>query len=60
MPLLIEQYISGKQPVPGQWIYSEIANWMKAIVADYVYRPLLDYLRGIAHNFNLQYIIIGF
>lgn len=52
--MTIEQYIAGQQPAPGRRIYRDTAARIKAIVADYVNRPLLDYLRGIAHNLNLQ------
>jgi hypothetical protein len=52
--LTIEQYISGHQPPPVRRVYRDTAARIKAIVAEYVDRPLLDYLRGIAHNLNLQ------
>jgi hypothetical protein len=46
--LKVEQYIAGKR------IYRDTAEKIKEIVEDYGQRPLLDYLKGIAQNFNLQ------
>ncbi|XP_072400820.1 uncharacterized protein [Diabrotica undecimpunctata] len=51
--LKIEQYISGNVP-PRKRKYQDTANRIRAIVADYADRPTLEYLRGIAHNFQLQ------
>ena len=50
----IEQYIAGQQPNAGRRIYKETAARIKTIVADYKQRPILEYLRGIAHNLRLQ------
>lgn len=50
----IEQFIAGHQPNAGKRIYKETAARIKTIVADYNQRPILDYLRGIAHNLSLQ------
>src|SRR6218665_971288 len=50
----IEQYISGQLPNPPRRIYKETAQRIKIVVEDYANRPLLDYLRGIAHNLSLQ------
>jgi hypothetical protein len=50
----IEQYISGQQPNPSRRVYRDTAERIKSIVLDYTNRPVLDYLRGIAHNLSLQ------
>jgi hypothetical protein len=50
----IEQYIAGQNPPAGTRIYKDTTEKIKSIVLDYGNRSLLDYLRGIAHNFNLQ------
>lgn len=50
----VEQYISGQQPPAGRQIYKDTAERIKRIVENYRERPLLDYLRGISHNFNLH------
>ncbi|XP_072377879.1 uncharacterized protein [Diabrotica undecimpunctata] len=51
--LLNKQYISGNVP-PRKRKYQDTANRIRTIVADYADRPTLEYLRGIAHNFQLQ------
>jgi hypothetical protein len=43
-----------QRPPAGKRTYRDTAERIKEIVADYEKRPLLDYLRGIAQNFNLQ------
>jgi hypothetical protein len=50
----IEQYIAGQNPPAGTRIYKDTTEKIKSIVLDYGNRSLLDYLREIAHNFNLQ------
>ena len=50
----IEQYIAGQQPNAVRRKYKETAARIKIIIADYNQRPLLDHLRGIAHNLSLQ------
>jgi len=50
----IEQYISVQLPNPPRRIYKETAQRIKMVVADYANRTLLDYLRGIAHNFSVH------
>ncbi|CAK9289960.1 unnamed protein product [Gordionus sp. m RMFG-2023] len=50
----IEQYISGTQPPRSRKMYRDTAENIILIVSDYVNRPINDYLRGIAYNFNLQ------
>ena len=52
--LRVEQYIAGQQPPASKRIYKESAMRIKAIVNDYTGRPLLDYLRGVAHNFQFH------
>ncbi|KAK9731440.1 hypothetical protein QE152_g13670 [Popillia japonica] len=51
--LKIEQYIAGSVP-PRKKKYQDTANRITAIVVDFPTRPNLEYLRGIAHNFQLQ------
>ena len=50
----IEQYIAGHQPNAERRTYKETAARIKAIVADYNQRPILEYLCGIAHNLCVQ------
>jgi hypothetical protein len=52
--LKVEQYIAGQRPPAGKRIYRDTAEKIKEIVEDYGQRPLFDYLKGIAQNFNLQ------
>ena len=52
--LAMEQYIAGAAHALGRRVYRDTAERIKTIVLDYAHRPLLDYLRGIAHNFNFQ------
>ena len=50
----IEQYIAGQQPPVSRKVYRDTARRIEDIVKDYENRNILDFLRGIAHNFNLQ------
>ena len=50
----IEQYISGQQPPVSRKVYRDTAQRVQDIVKDYENRNILDFLRGIAHNLNLQ------
>ena len=52
--LRIEQYIAGDQLPQGRRIYKDTAARIKVIVADFANRPVLQYLRGVAHNLQLQ------
>jgi hypothetical protein len=52
--LKIEQYIAGQAPPARRRIYRDSADRIKAKVERYGTEPLLDYLRGIANNFQLQ------
>src|SRR6218665_1918712 len=52
--MTMEQYIAGATPALGRRVYRDTAERIKTIVFDYSHRPLLNYLRGIAHNFNFQ------
>jgi hypothetical protein len=50
----IEQYISG-HPVPvGKKKYRDTASRIQTIVSQYADTDVFDYLRGVAHNFQLQ------
>lgn len=51
--LKIEQYIAGNEQ-PRKKIYKDTAQRIKTICEQYGNRPNLEYLRGIAHNFQLQ------
>ncbi len=46
-------FLWSQRPPTGKRTYQETAERIKAIVTDYGQGPLLDYLRGIAQNFNL-------
>jgi hypothetical protein len=50
----IEQYIAGQHPPVSRKVYRNTAQRVEDIVKDYENRNILDFLRGIAHNFNLQ------
>ncbi|XP_035231949.1 uncharacterized protein LOC118203773 [Stegodyphus dumicola] len=50
----IEQYIAGHHPPVSRKVYRDTSLRIQKIVNDYNDRPILDYLRGIAYNFQLQ------
>jgi hypothetical protein len=52
--LKIEQYVAGQAPPVRRRIYRDSADRIKSKVERYGNEPLLDYLRGIANNFQLQ------
>lgn len=49
----IEQYVAGLEP-PSKKIYKDRTARLKKICMDYDKRTVDEYLRGIAHNFQLQ------
>ena len=49
----IEQYVAGMEP-PSKKMYKDRSAKIKKICLDYENRTIEDYLRGIAHNFQLQ------
>jgi len=49
----IEQYVAGMK-LPSKKIYKDRSAKIKKICLDYDNRIIEDYLRGIAHNFQLQ------
>ena len=50
----LEQFVSGQHRAPGRKRYKDSAKRIQAIAEDYSNRSKLDYLRGIAHNLNLN------
>lgn len=48
----IEQYVAGANPPPSKKVYRDTAVRIQRIVQDYDNRDRMDYLRGLAHNFN--------
>jgi len=48
----IEQFIADQQPPAGRRRYRDCAERIQRIVNDYANRQTLDYLRGLAHNYN--------
>lgn len=52
--ITIDQYISGQEAPLGWRIYRGPTAWIKAIFSKYMDCSLLDYLRGVVHNLNLQ------
>lgn len=50
----IEQYIAGQYPPISRKVYRDTAQRVEDIVKNYKNRNILDFIRGIAHNFNLQ------
>ena len=51
---MINQYIAGIDPPPSRKVYRDTAQRILSIVRDYANRDLLDYLQGLAHNFDLN------
>lgn len=51
--LKVEQLVAGNQP-PSKKKYNDRAKKLKNICSDYNNRSIDDYLRGVAHNFQLQ------
>jgi hypothetical protein len=50
----IEQFIAGHQPAARRKRYREAAMRLQTIALDFTNRSRMDYLRGIAHNIELQ------
>lgn len=50
----VEQHLSGAQPTPSKKVYRDTALRVRRIAEDYENRDIMDYLRGIAYNFQLQ------
>ena len=48
----IEQFIADQQPPAGRRRYRDCAERIQRIVNDYANRQTLDYMRGLAHNYN--------
>lgn len=48
----IQQYIAGEVGAPGRRRYRDCAQRIQTIVNDYENRDVLDYLRGLAQNYN--------
>jgi len=48
------QYIAGMDPPTSRKTYRDIAKRINKIVEDYENREIMDYLRGIAYNFDLN------
>lgn len=49
---VIEQYLAGQEPPTGKKKYPDCAKRIERIVATYDQVDLIDYLRGLSHNFN--------
>ena len=49
------QYISGMDPSTTRKTYKDIANHINNVVQDYQGRYIMDYLRGIAYNLDLNF-----
>ena len=52
--LKLEQFLAGQLPPAGKKKFKDCAERLKRVVAEYGKRPNMDYLRGIAHNLELQ------
>lgn len=52
-PMKIKQFIAGIEP-PTKKIYKDRSFNLIKICLDYINRPIDDYFRGIAHNFQLK------
>ncbi|KAH7697413.1 hypothetical protein AAVH_35503 [Aphelenchoides avenae] len=49
-----EQYVRGDQNVPKRKKYREADERILTIVTEYRNREIIEYLRGIAHNFQME------
>ncbi|KAH7708927.1 hypothetical protein AAVH_23803 [Aphelenchoides avenae] len=49
-----EQYVRGDQNVPKRKKYREADERILTIVSEYRNREIIEYLRGIAHNFQME------
>ncbi|KAH7691334.1 hypothetical protein AAVH_40152 [Aphelenchoides avenae] len=49
-----EQYVRGDQNVPKRKKYREADERILTIVTEYRNREIMEYLRGIAHNFQME------
>ncbi|KAH7702677.1 hypothetical protein AAVH_30163, partial [Aphelenchoides avenae] len=49
-----EQYVCGDQNVPKRKKYREADERILTIVTEYRNREIIEYLRGIAHNFQME------
>ncbi|KAH7712114.1 hypothetical protein AAVH_20527, partial [Aphelenchoides avenae] len=49
-----EQYVRGDQNVPKRKKYREADERILTIVSEYRKREIIEYLRGIAHNFQME------
>ena len=56
--LHITQIQSGQPAPPQRGKYKAISERLVTVVGDYVNRPILDFLRGIAHNIQMWTVII--
>jgi hypothetical protein len=50
--LMVEQFIAGRVAPPPKKKYRDCAQRITQVVGSYSQLDLLDYLRGIAHNYN--------
>jgi hypothetical protein len=50
--LMVEQFIAGRVASPPKKKYRDCAQRITQVVGSYIQLDLLDYLRGIAHNYN--------
>ena len=52
--LRLEQFTAGQPAAEGKKKYKDTSERIKSIVEEYGKRSNMDYLRGVAHNLNLQ------
>ena len=52
--LKLEQFTAGQPAAEGKKKYRDTSERIKSIVEEYGNRSNIDYLRGVAHNLNLQ------
>ena len=50
----LEQFNAGEEHRGGRKVYRDLCARIRSVVSDFGNRPTVDYLRGIAHNIELQ------
>lgn len=49
-----EFLVAGNEPPPTKRVYIEAGNRIERLVREYRERNLIEYLRGLAHNFVMD------
>ena len=54
----LTQALAGEDPPPQHQKYRDVTNRLKNVVSEENNRPVLDFLRGIAHNLQMLNVFI--